>query len=155
MRFASLQYLLLIFPALAFFLLFFFGLIGKEAMLRFSSLSIVKKAGGRPSMFRRFFLSVIRLFILLLLVLALARPQTGTGEEKTTQHVIDVMLALDVSGSMATLDFQPDNRLGAAKLEAKRFIEGRKDDRIGLVIFAGQSFTQCPLTVDHQAIQVL
>jgi len=56
---------------------------------------------------------------------------------------------------MATLDFHPDNRLVAAKLEAKRFIEGRQNDRIGLVIFAGQSFTQCPLTVDHQAVLTL
>ena len=99
--------------------------------------------------------ALLRAACLTLLVFALARPQTGTGEDKTTQQVLDIVVSLDVSGSMATLDFQPDNRLVAAKQEAKRFIEARSTDRIGLVIFAGQSFTQCPLTTDHKAILAL
>lgn len=155
MRFANPHYFLLILPALLFFFLYVFNLIGKEALLKFSSLELVKNAGGRRISWRRVFQGLMRLIVFILLCFALARPQTGTGEEKTTQEVIDVMIALDVSGSMATLDFQPDNRLHAAKLEAKRFIEGRTDDRIGLVIFAGQSFTQCPLTTDHKAILAL
>ena len=89
------------------------------------------------------------------LILAIARPQTSTGEEKTTEFVVDIMIALDVSGSMATLDFHPDNRLAAAKLEARHFVEARGHDRIGLVVFAGQSVTQCPLTVDRGAILAL
>ena len=155
MRFANPVYFLLAVPALALCVLYLTHRIGREAVLRFSSVELVKKSGGRRLSFGRFFTGFLRLSSLALLIAALARPQTGTGEDKTTQQVVDIMIALDVSGSMATLDFHPDNRLVAAKQEAKRFIEGRKNDRIGLVIFAGQSFTQCPLTVDHKAILTL
>ena len=155
MKFKDPFFIFLLLPALLFFILHLFGWIGKEAALRFSSLRLVKDAGGKKARLRRLVPSVLRLATLTLLTLAILRPQTGTGEEKSTQHVVDMMIALDISGSMATLDFQPDNRLTAAKLEARRFIEGRPDDRIGLVIFAGQSFTQCPLTVDHKAILTL
>ncbi len=155
MRFKDPLFLFLLAPALVFFVLYFLGWIGREAVLKFSSLKLVKEAGGRSSNFRRLVPAVLRLAALVLLTLAIMRPQTGTGEEKSTQQVIDTVIALDVSGSMATLDFQPDNRLVAAKQEARRFIEGRPDDRIGLVVFAGQSFTQCPLTIDHKAILAL
>ncbi len=155
MRFADPVYLLLVVPAAFFFFLYIRGKIGQEAALKFSSLKIVKEAGASRTPFSRLFSGFIRLLAMIFLILALARPQTGTGEEKTTQHVVDIVMALDISGSMATLDFHPDNRLTAAKLEARHFIEGRKDDRLGLVIFAGQSFTQCPLTTDHKAILTL
>src|SRR3989344_8832315 len=152
MRFANPLYFLLIIPAFVLFFLYVRSKIGKEAVLRFSSLKLIKESGAKRVTFGRFFKGFTRLLAMILLIAALARPQTGTGEEKTTEHVVDIVIALDVSGSMATLDFHPDNRLVAAKQEAKRFIEGRRHDRIGLVIFAGQSVTQCPLTVDHQAI---
>lgn len=155
MRFADPLYFLLVIPALVFVWLYLRYRIGKEAVLRFSNVDLVKKSGGKKLSFGRFFTAILRGACLVFLVLAIARPQTGTGEDKTTQTVVDIMIALDVSGSMATLDFHPDNRLVAAKQEAKRFIDGRKSDRIGLVIFAGQSFTQCPLTVDHKAITAL
>jgi Ca-activated chloride channel homolog len=152
MRFADPVYFLLLVPALVLFALYVTNRIGREAVLRFSSVELVKRSGGRKLSFGRLFIGLLRLACLVLVIAALARPQTGTGEDKTTQQVIDIMLSLDVSGSMATLDFHPDNRLVAAKQEAKRFVEGRRDDRIGLVIFAGQSVTQCPLTVDHKAV---
>lgn len=155
MRFANLQYLLLLIPAVVFFFLFIRRWIGKEAVLRFSSVSLVKEAGAKRVAFGRLFQGLLRLLCLIFLILAIARPQTSTGEEKTTEFVVDIMIALDVSGSMATLDFHPDNRLQAAKLEARRFIEARGHDRIGLVVFAGQSVTQCPLTVDRGAILAL
>ncbi len=155
MRFKDPLFLFLLAPALIFFFLYVMGWIGREAVLKFSSLKLVKEAGGRSSNFRRLVPGILRLSVLVLLALALMRPQTGTGEERSTQQVIDMVISLDISGSMATLDFQPDNRLVAAKLEARRFIEGRPDDRIGLVVFAGQSFTQCPLTIDHKAILAL
>ncbi len=155
MRFANPYYFLLLIPALLLFFLYIRSKIGKEAVLRFSSLQLVKESGAKRLAFGRLFHGVIRLFVFILLIFALARPQTSTGESKATEHVIDIVISLDISGSMATLDFHPDNRLVAAKLEAKRFIEGRKHDRIGLVVFAGQSITQCPLTVDHQAILTL
>jgi len=155
MKFADPLYFLLLVPVWIFFLLYIWGKIGRGAVLRFSSVELVKNSKGRRLSFGRFFSGLLRAAALALIVCALARPQTGTGEDKTKQQVVDIVVALDVSGSMATLDFQPDNRLVAAKLEAKRFIEARKNDRIGLVIFAGQSFTQCPLTVDHKAILTL
>lgn len=155
MRFANPLYLLLILPAFILFYLYVAGKIGKEAMLKFSSLGMVKSAGGQRLTSRRFLPGLIRFLAFVCLALALARPQTGSGQEKTTEKVVDIMIALDVSGSMATLDFHPDNRLAAAKLEAKSFVEGRRGDRIGLVVFAGQSVTQCPLTVDHKAVLTL
>src|SRR3989338_2972906 len=155
MKFSSPVYFVLLVPVLVFFFLYIHGKIGRGAVLRFSSVELVKKSKGRRLSFRRFVSGLLRAAALALVVCALARPQTGTGEDKTKQQVVDIVIALDVSGSMATLDFQPDNRLVAAKLEAKRFIEARKNDRIGLVIFAGQSFTQSPLTVDHRAILTL
>ena len=155
MRFADPWYFLLVGPAVVFFYLYIRGMIGKEATLKFSSIQLVRQTGAKKPVRARFFLALMRLVSLLLLVAAIARPQTSSGEEKTTEHVVDIVIALDISGSMATLDFNPDNRLTAAKQEAKRFIEGRRHDRIGLVVFAGQSFTQCPLTTDHQAILTL
>ncbi|MGH7197179.1 MAG: vWA domain-containing protein [Candidatus Omnitrophota bacterium] len=155
MRFANSYFFWLFIPALLFFLLYLRGKIGKEAVLKFSSLKLVEKAGAKRVTASRFFRAVLRFLALSFLILAAARPQTGTGEEKTTEHVVDIMISLDISGSMATLDFHPDNRLGAAKMEARRFIEGRRQDRIGLVVFAGQSLTLSPLTVDRQAVLTL
>ncbi len=155
MRFANPVYFLFLIPAALIFLLYLFNKIGKEAVLKFSSIQLVRKAGAKRAGLGRFFPAFVRLLIYVLLILALARPQTGTGEEKTTEHVVDIMIALDISGSMATLDFQPDNRLVAAKQEARRFVEGRRHDRIGLVVFASQSITVCPLTVDRSAMLAL
>lgn len=152
MRFANLLHFLWIVPVVAGLLLYLSGKIGRESALRFSSLKLLKDAGAQRVTSGRLIRGVLRFFTLLFLVLALARPQTGSGRVETTEHVVDIMIALDVSGSMATLDFEPDNRLVAAKQEARRFIEGRPSDRIGLVIFAGESITQCPLTTDSSAI---
>jgi Ca-activated chloride channel family protein len=81
----------------------------------------------------------------------LARPQTHNSWGKKTVEGIDIMLAMDVSTSMLAEDLRP-NRLEAAKEVATDFISGRPDDNIGLTIFAGESFTQCPMTVDHQSL---
>lgn len=89
-----------------------------------------------------------RLAAVLLAIVALARPQFGERQERLVGEAIDIMLALDVSGSMKAEDFQP-NRLEVAKARAEDFILGREGDRIGLVIFAGDSFTKCPLTRDY------
>ncbi len=154
-KFTNPVYFLFLIPAFLLFLLYLWNKIGKEAALKYSSVQLIRKAGAKRVALSRFFSSFVRLLVFILMILALARPQTGTGEEKTTEHVVDIMMALDISGSMATLDFHPDNRLTAAKLEARRFIEGRRHDRIGLVIFAAQSITQCPLTVDREAVLTL
>lgn len=92
---------------------------------------------------------LLRAAAILLLAVAAARPQRGQREVEVTSEGIDIVIALDVSGSMKAEDFQPHNRLYVAKEVARRFIEGRAPDRIGMVVFAGESFTQCPLTLDH------
>ena len=86
-----------------------------------------------------------------LLSVALARPQSAEHNSNSTTEGIDIVLSLDVSGSMLARDFTPD-RLGAAKEVASNFIVDRPNDRIGLVVFAGESFTQCPLTTDKRSL---
>jgi Ca-activated chloride channel family protein len=94
---------------------------------------------------------VLRVIALVMIALVLARPQTVDNWQNTEVEGIDIMLAVDVSTSMLAEDLKP-NRLEAAKQVAAEFINGRPNDNIGLTIFAGQSFTQCPLTVDHAVL---
>ena len=97
--------------------------------------------------------SVFALVILSLsmLIIALARPQSSNSWQNVTTEGIDIVIALDISSSMLAMDFQP-NRLEAAKDVATQFISGRPNDKIGLVVFSGESFTQCPLTTDHATV---
>ncbi len=107
-----------------------------------------------PKSFRNYLLHapfVLRLVTFTMLVLILARPQTSNNWQNTEIEGIDIMLAVDVSTSMLAEDLKP-NRLEAAKDVAAKFINGRPNDNIGLTIFAGESFTQCPLTVDHAVL---
>jgi Ca-activated chloride channel homolog len=101
-----------------------------------------------------FSLYVIRVLAIALLIIALARPQSTSSRRDVTIEGIDIVMALDVSGSMLAMDLQPD-RLEAAKEVASEFIAGRPNDRFGLVIFSGETFTQCPLTTDHDVIRNL
>lgn len=94
----------------------------------------------------------LRLISVAFIILAIARPQTKYQEEKVTGEGIDIILCIDVSGSMLAQDLQP-NRLEAAKEVAARFIDGRATDRIGLVIFAGESYSMCPVTTDYGALK--
>ena len=98
--------------------------------------------------------AVLRIVALVLLVVALARPQTVEHETKTNTEGIDIVLAVDISGSMLARDFTPD-RLTAAKEVASHFVANRQGDRIGLVVFAGEAFTQSPLTTDQASLQTL
>jgi len=81
----------------------------------------------------------------------MARPQSSSKEQTITSEGIDIVLSIDISGSMLAEDFKP-NRIEASKQVARDFIEGRPNDRIGLVIFAGESFTMCPITTDHSVL---
>ena len=94
---------------------------------------------------------LLRLAVFVLLVLVLARPQTQNSWKNETIEGIDIMLAMDVSTSMLAEDLKP-NRIEAAKQVAADFIVGRPNDNIGLTIFAGEAFTQCPMTVDHASL---
>ena len=95
---------------------------------------------------------IFRMLALSCIIVALARPQTRFDETETEGEGIDIMLCIDVSGSMTSQDFQP-NRMEAAKKVAEDFVDNRPSDRIGVVIFAGESFTQCPLTTDHYVLK--
>lgn len=102
------------------------------------------KLGGLPR--------ILRYAALALMFLALARPQAGQNTEETYNQGIDIMMVLDTSTSMRAIDFKPSDRLAAAKKVAKEFVKARKYDRIGVVVFSGLSFTQCPLTSDHDTV---
>lgn len=94
---------------------------------------------------------ILTIASLTLLVAALARPQSSNSWQNVTTEGIDIVIALDISSSMLAMDFHP-NRLEAAKDVATQFISGRTNDKIGLVVFSGESFTQCPLTTDHATV---
>ncbi|MGE5806423.1 MAG: VWA domain-containing protein, partial [Ignavibacteria bacterium] len=96
----------------------------------------------------------LRLLALALLIVALARPQSFSSGEDIYTEGIDIAMVLDISGSMLAEDFKP-NRLEAAKKVIDDFIKGRTSDRIGLVIFSRDAFTQCPLTVDYSVLRNL
>lgn len=98
-------------------------------------------------------LPVLRALAIALIVVALARPRFGESETLVISEGIDIVLALDISGSMQAEDFQPDNRLAVAKRVAHEFIGVRRGDRIGLVVFASSAYTQCPLTTDTPVLQ--
>jgi len=99
----------------------------------------------------RHLIIALRCLAVAALVVALARPQSSLSWQNSTTEGIDIIIASDISGSMLAEDFKP-NRLEAGKQIAIEFIKGRPDDRIGLVIFSGESFTQCPLTIDHDVL---
>ncbi len=94
---------------------------------------------------------VLRVLALITLIIAMARPQSAFSWQNSTTEGIDIVIATDISGSMLAEDLKP-NRLEAGKNIAIDFIKGRPEDRIGLVIFSGESFTQCPLTIDHNVL---
>lgn len=102
----------------------------------------------------RHILFVLRVIVIGLMIIILARPQSSSSHKNVTTEGIDIVLALDISTSMLAEDFHP-NRLEAAKKTAMTFIDNRVDDRIGLVIFSGESFTQCPVTIDHDVLKNL
>ncbi len=97
---------------------------------------------------------VFRILAVALIITCLARPQSASSSQNIATEGIDIMLAMDISSSMLAEDFKP-NRIEAAKQVVLNFIEGRQNDRIGLVIFGGESFTQCPLTTDHSVLKNL
>lgn len=109
--------------------------------------------GGRRGLrvYLRHSLPILRALSVGFLIIALARPQNTNSWQKDSIEGIDIMLAMDVSGSMQAMDFKP-NRLEAAKDVAISFINNRPNDNIGMVTFAGESFTQCPLTTDHTVL---
>lgn len=151
MIFSNLAYLLLFIPLIAY--VAWYLLVGK-GLKPSMKVSTTLPFAGKVKSYKNYLVHVpfaSRVIALSLLIIVLARPQlTSEWEEKDVEG-IDIMLATDVSTSMLAMDLQP-NRLEAAKEVAQDFIAGRPNDNIGLTIFAGESFTQCPLTIDHIAL---
>lgn len=122
--------------------------------LRFSMVRAVLEADVSRSARFRHLVFVLRILAIGGLVVAFARPQTGITDERVTTEGVDIVLVLDVSSSMLAEDLEP-NRVEAAKQVAADFVVGRPNDRIGLVIFAGEAYTQVPLTLDHGVVTSL
>ena len=120
----------------------------QEASVRFSDLNGFGNLPKTWKAYLRHLLFALKVAALALLIVALARPQSASTNKKSNVEGIDIVLAMDVSGSMLARDLKPD-RLTAAKEVASAFVEGRPGDRMGLVIFSGETFTQVPLTTDH------
>jgi Ca-activated chloride channel homolog len=124
--------------------------------LRYPSLKMpgLQWVEDAPVTFRHYLKHVLfafRMLAFVFLIIVLARPQTHNQWDELVTEGIDIMIALDISTSMLAEDFKP-NRMEAARDIASEFIAGRRNDRIGLVIFSGESFTQCPLTTDHSVL---
>lgn len=143
-----LYFLLLLIPMLAWYV---WKQSNMQASLRLSSLNGFAKMPKTYKYYLRHLPVLLRTVAFSALIVALARPQSTDNWSNTSTEGIDIVIALDISGSMLAEDFKP-NRLEAAKEDAIRFISGRPNDRIGLVVFSGESFTQCPLTTDHAVL---
>lgn len=123
----------------------------QEAALQHSNLGLFDGIGRSLRVRLRWLPYALRVVAVGAMVVALARPQSQLSRQEMTVEGIDIVMAMDLSGSMLAEDFKP-NRLEAAKKVAADFIDGRKNDRMGLVVFAGEAFTQVPLTIDHQVL---
>ena len=144
-------------PSYLYLLLLLLPLIGwyiwkqhkKQASIQISTIEAFDTPKSTTwKVYVRHFPFVLRTFAIACLIVVLARPQSTNSWQNTNTEGIDIMLVMDISGSMLAQDLKPD-RLEAAKNVAASFINGRPNDNIGLVLFAGESFTQCPLTSDH------
>jgi len=145
----KLLYLLLLIPALVGW--YIYRLHKSRAAVIISTAKHLGNTHKSVKAYLRHLPFALRMFALALAIIALARPQSTNIQRNVTTEGIDIVLSLDVSGSMLARDFKPD-RLEAAKSLGINFISGRANDRIGLVIFAGESFTLCPLTTDRATL---
>lgn len=125
---------------------------GHRPSLRYARLASLPPQTGGLRLRLHGLLPVTALLAMLLMVVALAQPRMSYLNEEVEGEGIDIVIALDISGSMRALDFQPRDRLAVAKQVISEFIAGRPRDRIGLVLFAAKAFTQCPLTLDRTVL---
>lgn len=147
------------YPWVLWFLIIIPGLLGyhifysnkNSVSFRLASLKFTESVRPGFRQYLRHILFSMRILAVALLILIIARPQSTDRWQNLSTEGIDIMLVMDISGSMLARDFSPD-RLEASKNVATEFISGRPTDRIGLVIFSGESFTQCPLTTDHAVL---
>ena len=145
-------WLLLLLPAIGYYL--WWRRKKLVVTLQFSSLQIFKTIPKTMRERIRHVPLVLRMLAIAIFIIAFARPQSVSDKQNISTEGIDIVLELDLSGSMLAEDFNP-NRIEAAKQVASEFIDGRTNDRIGLVVFSAESFTQCPLTTDYPVLKNL
>ena len=159
-RFADVHVLWLLIPLIAYFVF----TVAKRARkpnlypkLTYSSLALLKQANLQAPKWKIYLAPTLRLVALALMILALARPQYGRITRERKASGVDILLALDVSGSMQGLDFEVGgkqvDRLTMLKTVAAEFVQKRPNDRMGILVFGSEVFTQCPLTLDHEVLQ--
>ena len=151
MNFASPSYLWLLILIPMYLLYHYFINRPKHATLNINSLGGLKAYASSPKIVLIHFMPYLFSGVMALIIIALARPQSSSSSESISTEGIDIVLAMDVSPSMLAMDLQP-NRLEAAKKTAAEFVQNRPSDRIGLVIFSGESFTLVPATTDHNVL---
>src|SRR5574344_870108 len=151
MEFASNLYFLLLLLIIPYLLWYFFYRKKSEPTMRMSDTYAYRFTSKSWRMRIIHLPMLLRCITFVLIVIVLARPQTHNAWDNKSVEGIDIMLAMDVSTSMLAEDLKP-NRIEAAKDVAAEFISGRPDDNIGLCIFAGEAFTQCPMTTDHSSL---
>ena len=151
MEFANKEYLLLLLLIIPYLIWYVMYRKKTEPTLRMSDTFAFRYAPKSWKVTLMPLSMLLRLLVFVMIVMVLARPQTQNSWDKKTVEGIDIMLAMDVSTSMLAEDLRP-NRIEAAKQVASEFIIGRPNDNIGLAIFAGESFTQCPMTTDHASL---
>ena len=123
----------------------------KNGVLKLSSRTIVSYQMIKKGQLKNRILTFFHFAVIILIIIGLARPRIIQSLQEKSIEVIDIVLVIDISSSMLATDFKP-NRLEVVKKTAKNFIEKRDGDRLGILVFAGESFIQCPLTVDHDVL---
>lgn len=151
MSFHNTEYLFLFFLLAPVLFWYFWEMRKSDASLQISSIQQLGKSPKSKRIYLMHLPFVLRMATAILLILTLARPQTSNSWRSENVEGIDIMMALDISGTMLAEDLRP-NRLEAAKNVAAEFILSRPNDNIGLTLFARESFSQCPLTTDHVAL---
>ena len=151
MKFNNPEYLWLLLILIPLILWYIFKQFKSDASMQISTTEPFSKMPKSHKHYLFHLLFLLRVLVVILLVVVIARPQLSNHFQTQTTEGIDIMLSLDISGSMLAEDLRP-NRLEASKNVATEFISGRPNDNIGLVIFSGESFTQCPLTNDHAVL---
>jgi len=151
MEFANQEYLFLLLLLIPYLIWYLMYRKKSEPTMRMSDTMVYRYAPRSWKVTLMPIQLLLRLAVFVLVVIILARPQTQNSWKNRTMEGIDIMLAMDVSTSMLAEDLKP-NRIEAAKKVAAEFIAGRPDDNIGLSIFAGEAFTQCPMTTDHSSL---
>ena len=154
LRFEDPWFLLLLVPAVLLALRPVSRSLRPGGAVRYSGFDLLRRAGAEKTARRRHLLLAMRLTAVVALVAAMARPQSGASNYSVRTEGVDIILAMDISSSMLAEDLSP-NRLEAAKQVASSFVRARPDDRIGLVVFGGEAFTQAPPTLDQNALEFL